>query len=537
MLNKTVSKKTKRIQEFENISAPEPGSIIEKVVQPGSRLKNGRTISFAFNDNSIEMAVISRFGKKIKIKDIRKVYIPDDILLTEDKSLFITSTVKDYLDEFDRRRCQITISATGPETAFRVITLPKMRKKELRSAIGFEIKKLIPFPLEDCLIDYRIVARTNRDGQEFMRLAIHTATKRFIREIIAPFETLGRDINNFYNAHDVIGQLLEELPFFKKDANYALLNIGKNHSQISYFSGSNLVFYHIISLGSSLLSNRYDDAKFENFTELLAVEIQNSLDFYTGQFSSHFTNRIFVYGDMAYADEIISLISDHFGFDFSRFPCESLSFYRDDYERYLYSMPACLQALAGGVCHKKLANLLPVERQQILRQKFIDKISIVGLILLTATLSYNWWLEKAQLDVAENYQSQLEQKINAYKSSDEYITYNILKRRIAVDKSYLSKIQETPSYLSLNLKELSVLTPNPIRLYQYDYHAATSEDNLMIYGVVTAANIPPEVILAEYVETLNHSPLFNDVSVMKHYKSRDGNGFELDFQLSMRAVI
>ncbi|MFZ5979766.1 MAG: pilus assembly protein PilM [Candidatus Zixiibacteriota bacterium] len=537
MAANTLFKPVSENREIENLPNPETVSTVEKTILPAKQFKNGRTISFAFNDNSIEMAVISRFGKKIKIKDIRKVYIPDEILASEEKSLLVTNTVRAYLDEFGRRHSRITVCATGPETTFRIITLPKMKKKELRNAIGFEIKRLIPFPLEDCHIDYRIMARINRDGKDFYRLAIHAATKRFIKEITAPFETLGRNINFFYNAHDVIGQLLEELPFFKKDTNYALLNIGKSHSQISYFSGSNLVFYHVISLGSSLLSNRYDDAKFENFTELLAGEIQNSLDFYTGQFSSHFTNRIFVYGDMAYAEEIISLLSDHFGFEFSRFPCESLSFYRDEYAEYLYSLPACLQTLAGGTCTKKLANLLPVERQQAQKQKFIDKVSIAGLLLLAATFTYSWWLEKSQLTVAENYRSELEQKINAYKNSSEFITYNILKRQIAMDRSYLDKTQEVTSHLSLNLKELSLLTPKSIRLYFYDYHKGEDEENLSIYGMVKSASIPPEVILAEYVETLNHSPLFKNVTVTKHYKTRDKQEFELDFQLRMGALI
>ena len=537
MSARTLTQATEDARELDHASVPEAVTMVEKTVPPGKRLKNGRTISFAFNDNSVEMAVISRFGKKVKIKDLRKVYIPDEIVISEDKTRFIVNTVRGYLDEFDRRGSRVTVSATGPETAFRIITLPKMKRKEIRTAIGFEIKKLIPFPLEDCLIDYRIVANINRDGREFYRLAIHAATKRFIREITGIFETLGRDINFFYNAHDVIGLLLEELPFFKKDANYALLNIGKNHSQISYFSGSNLVFYHVISLGSSLLSNRYDDAKFENFTELLAGEIQNSLDFYTGQFSSHFTNRIFVYGDMAYAEEIISLLSDHFGFEFSRFPCEGLSFYRDEYEEYLYSMPACLQALAGGICSQKLANLLPVERQQVLRQKFIDKVSIIGLLLLSSIFTYTWWLENTQLGYAEDYRNELQQKIDAYKNSDEYVQYNILKRQIVRDQTYLAKIKEVPSYLGLNLKELSLLTPKSIRLYLYDYHADEEEQNLIMYGTVSSANIPPEVILAEYVETLNHSRLFSDVTVMKHYKSRVKQVFELDFQLRMRAGI
>jgi hypothetical protein len=55
--------------------------------------------------------------------------------------------------------------------------------------------------------------------------------------------------------------------------------------------------------------------------------------------------------------------------------------------------------------------------------------------------------------------------------------------------------------------------------------------------VVNARDVPPEVVLAEYVETLNHSPLFENVTVDRHYKNKTKNGFEMDFQLSLKGKV
>ena len=325
------------------------------------------------------------------------------------------------------------------ETVFRTITLPKMKPKEFKAALEFEIKKQIPFPLEDCLYDYRPITRINKNGREFIRISVQAATRRYLEETLKPFRTLGLEVSWLYNTQDVIGQLLAHLSFFRENTNYALLNIGKESSQISYYRGTLLEFTHVTSLGSSMLSNRHDSAKFENFTELLANEIQNSLDYYTGQYSSHFTNRVFVYGDMSYAEDLINLLSNHFGFEFSCFPVEKLDFCKGKEEEFKYSLPVSLAVIAAGACSARLANLVPPEQLLVQRRRIIDRVGVSGLVFMAGIFLYGWYLDQSRLDIKNDYLRELTQKITAYKNSREYDAYNMLKRRIAVDKSYLDK--------------------------------------------------------------------------------------------------
>jgi len=521
----------------EDIPQTESLSIKEKYIRPKKKYKYCSVLAFAFNSNSLEMAFVRRFGRKIKLVDVRKVYIPKDQKDNQERNVFITRMVEEYHREFGKRYHKIVVTASGKETVFRTITLPKMKQKEFKAALEFEIKKQIPFPLEECLYDYRPITQIVKNGRELIRVSVHAITHRYVNEILAPFKNLGLEVTWLYNTQDVIGQLLGRLSFFRENTNYALLNIGKESSQISYYRGTLLEFTHVTSLGSSMLSNRYDDAKFENFTELLANEIQNSLDYYTGQYSSHFTNRVFVYGDMSYAEDLINLMSDHFGFEFSCFPVEKLDFCKGKEEEFKYSLPVSLAVIATGACSARLANLIPREQLLVQRRKIIDRVCISGLALMTGILLYGWYLDQSRLEIENKYLSELDQKIITYQNSREYDTYNILKRRIAIDKSYLNKIKEKSSYLGLHLKELSLLTPASIRLYNFEYHADKPDNDINLFGVVNAPDIPPEVVLAEYIETLNHSSLFDSVTVNRHYKSKTEAGFDLDFQLSLRGKI
>ncbi len=58
---------------------------------------------------------------------------------------------------------------------------------------------------------------------------------------------------------------------------------------------------------------------FEYFAESLASEIQNSLDYYSGQFASRFGSQLYIYGDLAYSDDLIELLDNRFELEFRAF--------------------------------------------------------------------------------------------------------------------------------------------------------------------------------------------------------------------------
>jgi len=118
-----------------------------------------------------------------------------------------------------------------------------------------------------------------------------------------------------------------------------------------------------------------------------------------------------------------------------------------------------------------------------------------------------------------------------------FATYNHLKRKLAANQSFMAKTREEPSYLGLNLKELSSLVPSAVRLYDLEFNANTPERNYLLSGLITTRSTPPELVLAELVENLVASPFFEDVIVERHVKQRRLEKFVLDFSLSMRGII
>jgi Tfp pilus assembly protein PilN len=100
----------------------------------------------------------------------------------------------------------------------------------------------------------------------------------------------------------------------------------------------------------------------------------------------------------------------------------------------------------------------------------------------------------------------------------------------------LRETRPTESYLGVTLKELSRLTPGPIRLTGLDYQGTKVEQNLNLQGIVKSRTVPPEVLLAEYVKTLDDSPVFTTVSVSRYTKKEVRDAFELEFSLLLAGI-
>jgi Tfp pilus assembly PilM family ATPase len=518
-------------------SATDDPAVTEITVRPRRVLAIGRHLAFSIDDSAIQMAAVSHVGRKKRILDIRKIYIPKDLTGRPDRTNFIRETINEFLSKFGWRWARVSVTISGKETAFRTFFMPVLKKHELDSAVRFEAKKQIPFPLEDSIIDYRPIYKVLGGRQARYKIALQASTRELVTSTLEPFRQGRIPVAAVHHSHDVIGQLLTHLPNFNSETPSTVINITYNHSEISFYRGSNLEFFHISPVGSSLLGQQIDKTTFESFAETLSKEIMTSLDYYAGQYPKSSTDRIFVYGDLAYSSELLDRLNGHTGIELERFPTELLDFVPEGKSRFAEVLPVCLPVLASAVCGIRLANLLPAEEQLKQAKRKVDRLSQTFLILLALVLIVGWVLMKQNTTIAQNNLISLNGQVESFMNSEAYHTYNVLKRQIANYRAFIERTRKLPSYFNLNLKELSLLTPSPIRLFNLTYEPEKSGENFTIQGIVTSKEIPPEVLLAEYVEDLNGSPFFENVTLMKYVKRHVADTFEIEFRIDMMGVV
>jgi len=511
-------------------------SLEEAVIDRPSRLALGRHLSFVIDDVSIQMAAVMHMGRSITVEDASKVYLPQNPETPAHLDNFIANTIDGYMNNFGGIFPKISLSVSGNRTAFRSFLIPVLGKKELDAAIRFEAKKQIPFPADDCIYDYRITDKIVKNKRSLYRIALNASTKRHIEQPLQIFRDRDIDVSHVYHAEDVLGQLLPRLKNFDPNKNYALLCVTRGLLEISFYRGSNLEFFHCSRLGSSLLSDLVENTQRAFFTESLLADIRTAFDFYSGQQTESVTNRVHVYGDLSYTVELLDSLESNVQYEFVRFPVEELDFVKTRDDSVRMNLAVCLPALAAASCQTKMASLLPeeIKKKRLLReQNLFGKISVsvlaIVLLMVWATLFHQTKREEDSLAI-------LNHQVVDFKNSDAYHTYNNLKYQIAGDQTYVDLAKKKQTHLNLNLKELSLLTPKPIKLLHFSFIPADPGQNLTIQGVAASNNIPPEIILAEYVEGLDSSPFFDDVRLIRHVKKADGKGFMIDFTISMVGV-
>jgi Tfp pilus assembly PilM family ATPase len=509
----------------------------EETIAAKPDLLFGRRLSFAISVDSIELAAAQSRGNTSRLLDARRIYLTADELSQDDRASQITGRIREYVDEFGGRRPTITLLVSGQETALRMFEMPQLPPGKLRTAIAFEARKQLPFPITDCYYDYRIVSRIEREGNKYVRVSLLAITKRKLDEQLRYFELLGLEVNAVQCIHEAIGQILPPLQGNQENDNFALINIERSGTHLAYYRGENLEFFHFSSLGSNILLTRTDDDRFEQFAEMLGREIQNSLDYYTGQNSSQFTNNIYIYGDLAYSDDLIALLDDRFGFSFRRFPVERLDLTPKPSEDLLVSLPVSLGTVAALVRPRRLANLLPVDQQETQKIRMVNRLAIAALVALVIALGLTSASQyKEQVDSLRE-QERLLTSVQTFEQSDIFETYQQIKQRVALSARYIQKVNQEPSYIGLTFKEISRLTPAGLRLSSYEFDPDGTEFNMYLSGTIKSSTVPPELILAEYVETLSASPLYSQVVVNRHVKRAIGDSFELEFRIGMRGIV
>jgi len=510
-------------------------TILSKTSRGKRHLRMGRTVSILLDDSSVQLAAVKHGLTSSKIIACDKIYFPamND---GESRKNFIISEIQNFIKENRGTHSRYLLGVAGSETTFRKITLPSLPKGELKKAVFWEASKRIPFGLDNSCYGYYLDPSYTQKEDKSLSVSLIAVPRSNIEQKLELLRPLGFKIEQAWHEQEAIGLMLNNIEGFDPDKTHALINIRKTGSLISYYRGTHLEFMHSSTIGTeSLTENSQAPMSHEEFTERLAAEIQNSLDFYAGQFSSSYTNDLYVYGDLSYSEELIDKLAGSIGLKFKKFPTHNWE--NKGNPALSQQISISLGAVALGLADYDLIDFLPKEiREKRTASRFYRK-AIPAMILFLMVLTAFWSSLKMQNDSkSDRLHSSLEQ-IERFKNSESYLAYNRIKRQLAADRAFLEKLQKDPTHLYLNLQELSRIVPSKIRLEQYDLLPGGNGTSLLIGGKATSFDPPPEIILAEFVAELETSPFYTNVHLSRHSKRNNRGEFEIDFQIEMDAVI
>lgn len=517
-------------------------SIIAATVARRLNLKRsyrfGRTISVFIEDNSVQFATVRWFGYLPRLLDTTKVYIPKSFKSEENRRQFIVPEIDRYIREFGRRSTRYILGVGGAGTAFRIITLPKMSRKELDQAVYWEGTKRIPFGLDNSYYGHKLIENMKDSSANKTSVALIAVMKDKIHKYLEYFDSMGIEVNAVCHELEAIGCLLPYIDNFSPDKTYILINIRKGRFEVSFYRGMQLEFMHISSIETEVLSgSSRSPVQSEYFTESLVDQIQNSLDYYVGQSPSTSIETVFIYGDLTYSEELIDNLSARFDIKFSRFPLDDWVELHPHLEPYANQIPVLLSSVALAMADYEMINFLPPEvKEKRSTIKYIRMAVPAFLVFIILLLTF-WASLKFQTGIESGRLAATNEQIDRFKTSPTYTMYNQVKSQMAADRAVVARLNQEQTFLHLNLKELSRLTPDKIKLDLYELQTAQLKNNLILQGHAASSEPPPEIVLAEFIARLESSPFFENVSLNRHTKRAKGNAFVIDFQIEMEARI
>jgi type IV pilus assembly protein PilM len=283
-------------------------------------------LALDIGSHSIKMVQLEETKKGFVLKHFDVAQLAEETIV--DGSIVNFAAVAEKLREVLRankvknRRCALSIG--GSSVIVKKITLPEMTPEELEESIHWEAEQYIPFDIKEVYVDVQILA--SKPGQGQMDVLLVAAKKDIINDYASVCSEVGLqpvvvDVDTF-----CVQNMFEMNYGYPPSEIIALINIGATTTNINVVSNGVPLFTRDISTGGLTLTKAlqqqlnisYEEAEHyktgtseslssssifrevqrlsERVSEVVATEIQRSVDFFTATTISADISKVYLCG-------------------------------------------------------------------------------------------------------------------------------------------------------------------------------------------------------------------------------------------------
>ena len=293
-------------------------------------MKISSAIGLDIGSYSVKCVEVANRGGAIELQRVSILPVGDSNPATLKKLLNV------LFDPYLGKPPKVSISvSSGSSLLIRRISLPAMTAAELKGAVVYEAEGHIPFPVDQCQLDFQILDKS-ADGKK-MNVLLVAAKKDFIQERlkllsavgIVP-ETIDVDMFCLVNAFEALGDDGGQRV-------YGLLNVGHRMTSFAIIQEKQPFFVREISLGGleitkvlaesqSTSEEQADQLKIEHSTdhtellktatrkgfEALTEELRHSIDYFENETGEEL-KQIWMSGGGALAQDAPAIFSEELG--------------------------------------------------------------------------------------------------------------------------------------------------------------------------------------------------------------------------------
>ncbi len=504
-----------------------------RIIRGLSSLRLGRQLGVVITEKSVRLCLVKQVLFQRRVVDTARYPLDPQNTATWPRRVDAAITaVRGYLGDRNIRRVAVNVSLVGEDIAFRRMYLPRMSKKELASAILWEGQKLFPFDFDECLV-YHDTAEIRTQG-EYEQIGVNmVAVKReIVEDLYVRMASAGLAIGHVDFLPAVVAKAIAASGAAHDVAQRLVLVLDDDQSLAIFVHNDRLEFFQ------QFVTNPIPDevGRMMN-AAAMASELTTFLDLFNGQQFGNGVDEIILAGTYADDPDTAGAFADNTGL-----PCRRLS-ETEGLPSPLRSFDgagaeAMLDAIATGLADIGQHPLIPdTARRKIEHKKTTLRLAAAAMLILLIIGNFH----VLSLLMNQRLHRDLESARKAtqtYENSAAYHAYLSFLADITRRQTLQAQKQSRPSsHLNLLLKELSRTIPDNISLTTMEFSGRKTAPSLHLEGTVSLSGFSPEIVLAQYVETLGKSPFFDSITVERHAKKQKNDRFDLSFVLKMGARI
>jgi type IV pilus assembly protein PilM len=248
---------------------------------------------FSFKDNYVDAAVVSKLFNKVKIKDAVK--IEGQPYASE----YGLNQVKNIREKYKIKSKKTEIILNFENIITRIIDIPIMSKRNLKSFVKNNINEYFAVNMEDYYYDYEVISIDKSGKDKKMSIMIAVVPRGKLKQAVEFVTYCGFSPYSIAIYPDCISNLFLD----KLDTSKIIVDVNSGKSTITILDGDKIFLY------SGISNENYDESE-EKFDEVIE-NIDYFLNFYS---SRHFGDRIdsmYLVGEFYNNKNLYNLIESH----------------------------------------------------------------------------------------------------------------------------------------------------------------------------------------------------------------------------------
>jgi len=556
----------------------------ESVLKPKAKFDKAEILSFfksllLASQNTVGVDVGQGYIKIVQLQKGRRGYMLTDYRVRaipykikdnlKERNKFIKEFISEFLSQSKIKTKLGRLAIKGSGVFVFSFILPPLADKDLRGAVGIELKKRLPFQIDfnNISFNYMITDRIEEENASVMVscLAVDNSVVDKQLEFLKSFNLTPVVLNA---ASDALGNLIGSIGV---DKYTAVLDMGVKQSYLNFYKGANLQFNREIPVGGEQLTQgvlkvltplveniTFEDA--EAFKRQCGIPMQEEIS------SEFYTDFGAVKGEQIIAalrptlERLITEVSRTMTFYFRTYKQEGLdAFYLTggasrikNIDRFLSSNLGSLpiktieklnplKAVKGwfdaGVFKQELVmeeaaphlatafglcldnggriNFIPAKEkieQKALSLMFLVRITFpLLLIVFLGMYLYSYGRGLIYQGLTVRNESGLRQMEASVKEINDYYD---LKKRYEERQTLLNRaVGRQPIWWGV-LKELAQITPEEITLHRLELKSSGTPRKLVLVGEVLSEYTNVDLAISQYTMTLSESSFFANVDLV-----------------------